>query len=274
MKIVFSFFFPVCAFSILSHSYHSKSNILPSFFSSCFDPFSRIASYLHIQVLLCSHSYPSLLLSSFLLPDTGRLSLAHTAHGWYCLENKYEIRVMAAVRILSPPMTQNELIVPLFTKKYIIALMNQGLFHNNSTEHITQHIRSCIKERELHPRNDLDEFLFSDNVSGTMRIGAFLIVANSLLILSTFLFFVALLLFLCCILMVLASYKDQMFNTILLKGEILDVPSYRPSLYLPFTSFLTFPIFFIILLPFSFLSSMVKHSSCSLKVLQKGLLKL
>lgn len=152
--------------------------------------------------------------------------------------------------------------------------MKQGLFHNNNTEHITQYVRSCIRECELHPRNYLDEFLFSNNVSGAMRTGAFLIMANSVLILLTFLFFVAsLLLFLSCTLMVLAAHKDQMCDTILLKREILDVPPNRPSLYLPFTSPLAFPICFFFLLPlFSFLSSVVKHSSCSLKVLQKGLL--
>ena len=39
---------------------------------------------------LFSPPHPSLLLSSFLLPDTGTLSSARAAHGWHCQENSQE----------------------------------------------------------------------------------------------------------------------------------------------------------------------------------------
>lgn len=85
---------------------------LPPFsLSSCSYSF-RVASLLHIQLPLCSHPHPSLLLSRFLLPDTGSLSLTQAAHGCYCLENNQENQT-AAVR--SKPVTQSGLSFPLFT---------------------------------------------------------------------------------------------------------------------------------------------------------------
>lgn len=63
-------------------------------------PLTRVASLLHIQLPLCSHPHPSLLLVSFLFPaHTGSLPSAKAAHGWYCLENRQgEKKQMAALR--------------------------------------------------------------------------------------------------------------------------------------------------------------------------------
>ncbi len=98
-------------FSFLSPTIPATRLSLPSLsLSFCFSPSSRVASLLHIQLPLCSHPHPSLLLSSFLLPDTGSLSFAQATHGWYCPENNQENQtVTAAVGMPGKPVIQSGL---------------------------------------------------------------------------------------------------------------------------------------------------------------------